>query len=112
MTDQSDHRGAGRPLKFQSNEDLQTQIELYFAECDRIEDTRKFSHDEGLNGVCQNCGKKGEAKGCLLISGRYKIAEPYTVGGLAAWLGTTRKTLLDYEERDEFSNTIKAAKQR
>nr|DAI27787.1 MAG TPA: DNA packaging protein gp3 [Caudoviricetes sp.] len=36
--------------------------------------------------------------------------KPYTVTGLAAFLGTTRQTLLDYELRDEFSDAIKAAK--
>jgi hypothetical protein len=36
--------------------------------------------------------------------------EPYTVTGLALALGTTRRTLVDYENDDEFSHTIKMAK--
>lgn len=36
--------------------------------------------------------------------------KPYTVSGLAVALDTTRRTLLDYEEKDEFSHTIKKAK--
>ena len=36
--------------------------------------------------------------------------KPYTVSGLAVALGTTRRTLLDYEEKDEFFHTIKNAK--
>ncbi|MBR4973292.1 MAG: hypothetical protein IKY45_02375 [Clostridia bacterium] len=35
---------------------------------------------------------------------------PYTVSGLAYALGTTRRTLLDYQEKDDFSHTIKNAK--
>lgn len=38
--------------------------------------------------------------------------KPYTVSGLAVALGTTRRTLLDYEEKDEYSHTIKNAKQK
>jgi len=37
---------------------------------------------------------------------------PYTITGLALWLGTTRETLLDYKEKPEFSDSIKAAKSR
>jgi hypothetical protein len=35
---------------------------------------------------------------------------PYTVSGLAYALDTTRRTLLDYEEKDGFSHVIKKAK--
>ena len=37
---------------------------------------------------------------------------PYTVSGLAIALDMTRETLLRYEENNEFSDTIKRAKQR
>ena len=36
--------------------------------------------------------------------------KPYTIVGLAQHLGTTRQTLLDYQERDGFFDTIKNAK--
>ena len=64
---------SGRPLKYQSVEDMQRDIDKYFAECDEKQ-------------------------------------KPYTVSGLAYSLGTTRRTLLDYEEKDDFSHTIKSAK--
>ena len=64
---------SGRPLKYKSVEDMQRDIEKYFAECDEKQ-------------------------------------KPYTVSGLAYALGTTRRTLLDYQEKDEFSHTIKKAK--
>ena len=63
----------GRPLKYDSVETMQKDIDKYFEECD----------------------EKGK---------------PYTVSGLAYALGTTRRTLLDYQEKEEFSHTIKKAK--
>jgi hypothetical protein len=38
--------------------------------------------------------------------------EPITITGLALALDTTRELLCDYEEKDEFSDTIKKAKLR
>lgn len=63
----------GRPLKFESVEELQNKIDMYFAECDK--DNR-----------------------------------PYTISGLACALDTTRRTLLDYEDKEDYSHTIKRAK--
>ena len=40
------------------------------------------------------------------------IVGEYTITGLALALDTNRKVLIDYEGRDEFSNTIKKAKTR
>lgn len=37
---------------------------------------------------------------------------PYTVSGLAYALGTNRQTLINYEEKEEFVDTIKNAKAR
>lgn len=37
---------------------------------------------------------------------------PYTVSGLAYALGTNRQTLINYEGKDEFVDTIKRAKAR
>jgi hypothetical protein len=38
--------------------------------------------------------------------------EPYTITGLALALDTTRETLIDYQNRDEFTDTVKKAKLR
>lgn len=62
----------GRPLKFNSLEELQSQIDKYF-----------------------DSNKK----------------EDWTITGLAVALTTSRKVLMEYEEKDEYSNTIKEAKQ-
>ena len=41
-----------------------------------------------------------------------KTGEPLTITGLAIALDTYRQTLMNYEEKDEFVDTIKKAKQR
>ncbi len=38
--------------------------------------------------------------------------KPYTVSGLAYALGTNRQTLINYEDKEEFVDTIKKAKAR
>ncbi len=72
MSGEKKHPG-GRPLKFESVEDLESKIKAYFTECDTVE-------------------------------------EPYTITGLAVALDTSRQTLCEYEERPEFVDTIKRAK--
>lgn len=80
---------AGRPLKFKSVEELQKKIDDYFYSCD--------SHTSKV------VNKLGQ-----IID--YPDPEPYTLTGLAYFLDTTRDVLLDYEDRDEYSSSIKKAK--
>lgn len=81
-------KGAGgRPLKFKTVQELQEKIDAYFDSC-WIEKT-----DDNGN--------------TLNIQVR-----PYTITGLANAIGIDRKTLLEYQERDEFSNTVKEAKRK
>lgn len=63
----------GRPLKYNSVDEMQKDIDNYFKYCDE--------------------NKK-----------------PYTVSGLANALDMTRQSLLNYEEKEEFFDTIKRAK--
>lgn len=84
------HAG-GRPLAFQSVEELQTKIDEYFAYCDN---KTKEIHSEKL--------------GDMIVPD----PEPYTMSGLAVSLGIDRRTLLNYESKDEFFPTIKKAKAR
>lgn len=112
----------GRPLKFESVEELETQINLYFDDCNKEEDTRVWAHDEiqpddDGKRLCTNCWKAERSKGCLLVSGRLKLPRPYTVTGLALWLNTTRQALLEYqgevegrEHHSAYAGTIAAAK--
>lgn len=74
---------AGRPLKFKSAEELQEKIDAYFADMA----TPRYAGDNVW-------------------------FEPITITGLALALGTTRELLCNYEERDEFHDTIKQAKLR
>lgn len=97
----SKHPG-GRPLKFKSAKELQDKINAYFAECDphiieveevdTIRENGKFVRDE------------------IVLRKRMSKQIPYTITGLALALGTTRDLLIDYEDKDEFSDTIKEAK--
>jgi hypothetical protein len=74
---------AGRPLKFESVEALQTAIDKYF---DSIKEP--------------------------VVLGDNVYFEPATITGLALALDTTRETLCNYEDRPEFSDTVKRAKLR
>lgn len=76
---------AGRPLKFASPEILQEKIDAYF---EGLKTPTCFDN----NGIPQY--------------------EPATITGLALAIGCYRETLLNYEERDEFFDTVKVAKQR
>jgi DNA-packaging protein gp3 len=90
---------AGRPLKFKSVEELQRKIDEYFESC--FEEVWEKT-PEGWKPVTDHNGN--------IIKQQVK---PFTITGLAHHLGTTRRTLLDYEQReDEFSHTIRKAKTR
>ncbi len=41
-----------------------------------------------------------------------EVGEPYTITGLALALDTYRDVLIDYQNKDEYSNAVKRAKQR
>jgi len=73
----------GRPLRFQSVEELEKLIQAYFDDV--------------------------QSKAIVLEDGKV-IQEPLTITGLALALNTTRQVLMDYQERDEFTDTIKRAK--
>lgn len=100
----------GRPLKFQTVEELQQKIDAYFADCDPhvIEVTEWVKAREKSGQL-----KKDENGLSYLVQVTHKVMteqKPYMITGLALALGTTRETLLDYEDREQFSDTIKAAK--
>lgn len=73
----------GRPLKFQSVEELQSKIDAYFEEMK----IALYTDSDGNPHF-----------------------EPITITGLALALDTSRQTLMNYEEKDEFFDTIKKAK--
>lgn len=82
----------GRPLAFDSQEELQAKIDEYFAHCDnRIKEV--YNKELGDHITISN-------------------PEPYTMGGLGVFLGVDRQTILNYEKKDEYFGTIKAARAR
>ena len=101
-----DKKTLGRPEKFQSIEQLELLINGYFDSCE--EEVWKKEYDP----------ETGELKQWIPELDRHglpvkRMTKPYTISGLALALGTTRRTLLDYEQRDDdFSHTIKKAKAR
>lgn len=103
----------GRPLKFKSVKELQEKIDAYFAACDpHVIDTHEWVEARDSKGNL----KKDKNGLNYLVEVFHKVKTPqvdYTITDLALALDTTRRTLLDYEQRDdEFSHTIKRAKQK
>ena len=88
----------GRPLKFETPELMQKQIDLYFLAC-KVHQT---GNDDLLMGL-------SDAE--LLVVNDVDDVIP-TVTGLALALDTSRRVLLNYEDRDEYVHTIKKAKLR
>lgn len=85
------HAG-GRPRLFQTVEELEDKIEEYFKYCDAR--------------IVQGYDNKTNEQFA------YVSPEPYTMSGLAYYLGMDRRSLINYKERDEFFLTIKKARDR
>lgn len=79
---------------------MQQKIDDYFESC--------FKEDLKYNSNKKYYEPKKDYKGNI-IKYQYK---PFTITGLANALGMTRETLLRYGEQDEFSDTIRKAKQK
>ena len=87
----------GRPPIFTSVEEMQKLIDKYFEDCDG-----KVLEDENGNPMRNKDGK-------IIRDDR----RPYTITGLALALGfNSRTTLLNYEGKEEFMDTIMRAKSR
>ena len=88
----------GRPPKYKSKKEIEEKIENYFRECEGI----PFFDSDGTPMT--------DKKGHILYD---KPPKPPTVTGLALALGfSTRKSLLEYQGKPEFVNTITRAKTR
>lgn len=100
MSDNEEKNKVGRPLLFNSVEELQKKIEEYIKSCF----TQKLDMFGGPIYIKDVQGKKTD-KPVMIQS------KPFTVTGLAVFLNTSRETLLNYEKKDgEFFDTIKKAK--
>lgn len=80
----------GRPLKFESAEVLQQKIDEYFDWCDSR--VTKVPTKAGVIEVPD--------------------PRPYTMSGLAYYLGTNRETIRNYSNREEFFDTISRAREK
>lgn len=93
------HAG-GRPLKYNTKEEMQEKIDQYFESCYKpvrvlIKDTNKYITLKDEEGN--------------IIKEQYR---PFTVTGLADALDISRQSLLNYSEKDEFFDTIMRAKRK
>ncbi len=110
----------GRPLKFKSVKELQEKIDAYFADCDpHPEQQVRYEYFKKKQVITDSKGKEKEIEIDDRSQRPHEVIEwgvshqkHYTITGLANFLCTSRATLVNYEERDEFFNTIKAAKDR
>jgi hypothetical protein len=78
---QEKRHAGGRPLKFQTPEELQTAIDDYFRVCDE-------------RVIIKQVVQKG-----VIVP--VPTPEPYSMAGLAEHLGIDRSTLLAYEREDQ-----------
>lgn len=89
---------SGKPKKWETVEELQTDIDAYFEWCDN--NPLKQLHTSQID---KETGKPLE----------FNIARPYTIEGLCRFLECERMTLINYQKEkgyEEFFYTIKAAK--
>jgi len=76
---------AGQPLKFKTPKILKEKCDKYFHDC------------------LYEINKDGEE-----VLREHQI--PFTITGLALALGTSRATLMNYEKKEKYFNTVKEAK--
>lgn len=87
----------GRPPMYKSKEEIQEKIDKYFEECEG-----KVLEDKEGNPILNKWGNP------VIIGVR-----PPTITGLALALGfTSRQALLNYQDKNEFVDTITRAKTR
>lgn len=86
--DMGKHPG-GRPMKYQTVEELELAIDGYFQKCDQVK-----------SKVTTKAGKEIEVSN----------PDPYTLEGLAVHLGIDRRTLFNYSNKSEFFPAIKIAR--
>lgn len=87
----------GRPPMYKSKEEIQEKIDKYFSDCEG-----EVLKDEEGNPILNKYGG-------VIIMG----SKPPTITGLALALGfASRQALLNYQDREEFNDTITRAKSR
>lgn len=105
----------GRPMKYGTTEELKEAITKYFDSCFEVVWVDKQIRDDEGNWLEEEVD--GKMKKIVRPVKHLAMVEVPTVSGMAVALGTTRRTLLDYEDEKhnnppDFAHTIKDAKQR
>ena len=98
---------AGRPLIFNSPQELEAAIESYFESCweevwierPKLDTEAKPIFDERKEKVTEWVPKLSRTGKQIL-----RQMHPYTLGGLAVALNCSRQTLLNYKERQEYTD--------
>ncbi len=98
MTEETEKHAGGRPRQYSNPEEMQVLIDQYFEECE-ARSIRMFYITNG-----KEVPEKYERENWIT-----RDVYP-TVTGLALVLDLTRNSLIQYEGRKEFVNTIKRAK--
>lgn len=98
----------GRPLLFDNAEALEAAISDYFESC-----WEEVWHQQAILDP-ETKKPTGETEWIQKLDRHgnpiLRQMRPYSITGLAVALNTSRQTLLNYEERPEFFDTIKKAK--
>jgi len=95
----------GRPLLFNSPEELQEKIQAYFDSCFELQRFDRPKRDKNGNKLYEDWKPQQEPYQ------KNVMTTVVTVSGLALALKTSRETLINYEEREKYFDTIKDAKQ-
>lgn len=123
-------KSRGRPLNFETVEELKERIEAYFNDClphpeeyisykYHQKSVRKKVRDPKTGKSVTKTVKEDDFSKEPYTETKWRISEPKipTVTGLAVFLNTSRQTLLEYEgevkgreKGEEFADTIKKAK--
>lgn len=100
----------GRPPKFETSEQMKLVIEAYFNDCDsHVEEVSEWLPARTAKGKIK-LDKNGLS---YLVEVTHKVMterRTYNMGGLALALGMSRQALIDYKNKDDFLDTIRAAR--
>lgn len=101
----SQGEGGGRPLLFKTVKDLRDAITAYFSSC--LEPYEVYAYNKKGNKY----KKKNKAGRMVFVKEiKYRQIKPFTISGLAVALNTSRQTLINYQNKDKYFDTIKKAK--
>lgn len=105
----------GKPRKYKTKEELQVMVDKYFADCYRHKHDRVKVKQTSFD---PDTGKKIEKEVFEWEPVYYpdgtpvmEYVKPVTITGLCILLGMSREQLIEYEGHDEYSDTIKRARQ-